>query len=615
MKRVKVLCATAVAVLLLAAAPPAGAIRAQAPARRPNIILFVPDGLRSLIVDAESAPTLAALRQAGVDFRNPHSLYPTFTTPNASAMATGHFFGDTGDFGNAIFVSSPVESANGSVTPFLENDAVLGDVDRLFDGDYLNGSTIFDVARRAGYQTAAVGKLGPTLIFDHTQRSGNSTIVIDDATGTAAGIPLSDEMQRRLTAAGLPLQTPSRGDNGDAGTSTRPGAHTANIEQQNYMSAVAADVILPMFKESGAPFLLVYWSRDPDGSQHNLGDSLNQFTPGINGPTARAGIRNMDDNLARLRRALASLGLEDTTDLIVSADHGFSTSSKESATSPSARVAYADVPASHMPPGFLAIDLAQALRLPLYDPDNKNVVVAPGEFPKRGNGLLGSTASAPQVVVAANGGSDLIYLPQPSPALASRVVDFLVTQDYVSAIFVAPGLGDPAGTLPMSAVNLIGSARTPTPSIVVGFQSFSTGCAQPLLCAVEVSDSTLQQGQGMHGSFSRADTMNFMAAIGPDFRRRFASRIPSSNADVGQTIAHLIGMPLDRPGRLTGRVLTEALRGGAQPTYRRGVLRAPRANGAIRTVLEYQQIGSRRYFDAGGTPGRTLGLSASANAD
>jgi hypothetical protein len=544
-----------------------------------------------------------------VDFRNPHSLYPTFTTPNASAMATGHFFGDTGDFGNAIFVGKPVEAASGSMTPFLEHDAVLGEVDTMFGGDYLNGPTIFDLARRAGYRTAAVGKLGPTLIFDHTQRTGTETIVVDDATGSETGIPLSDDMKRRLASAGLPLQAPSRGNNGDQGTSTKPGAHTANVDQQNYFAAVATDVILPLLKEADAPFLLVFWSRDPDGSQHNTGDSLNQLTPGINGPTSRAGIRNMDDNLARLRRAIASLGLESTTDLVVSADHGFSTSSKESVTSPAAKATYADVPAGFLPPGFLALDLARGLDLPVFDPDNKNAAVTPGTFPKRGNGLIGARPTDPDVVVAANGGSDLIYLAHPSPALASRVVDLLAMQDYVSAIFVNPDLGAPAGTLSMAAINLVGRARTPTPSIVVGFRSWTTGCAEPLVCAVEIADTTLQQGQGIHGSFSRADTMNFMAAVGPDFRRRFVSRIPSSNADVGQTIAHLIGMPLKRPGRLAGRVLTEALRGGATPTFRRGVLAAPRANGAIRTVLEFQQVGTRRYFDAGGTPGRTMGLA------
>jgi hypothetical protein len=48
---------------------------------------------------------------------------------------------------------------------------------------------------------------------------------------------------------------------------------------------------------------------------------------------------------------------------------------------------------------------------------------------------------------------------------------------------------------------------------VVNFRSYATGCDKPVMCAVNVADSGLQQGQGMHGSFSRADTMNFMAAI------------------------------------------------------------------------------------------------------
>ena len=77
----------------------------------------------------------------------------------------------------------------------------------------------------------------------------------------------------------------------------------------------------------------------------------------------------------------------------------------------------------------------------------------------------------------------------------------------------------------MSAINLKGSARTPMPSIVINFRSYSTGCDQPVLCTVEVADTGLQQGQGMHGSFSRADTMNFMAAIGPDFKAGFVNDV------------------------------------------------------------------------------------------
>src|SRR3984957_3101450 len=74
-----------------------------------NLILFVPDGLRGRIVSSETAPAMAEVRDKGVDFRNSHSLFPTFTTANASAMATGHYLGDTGDFSNTIYTGYPVE--------------------------------------------------------------------------------------------------------------------------------------------------------------------------------------------------------------------------------------------------------------------------------------------------------------------------------------------------------------------------------------------------------------------------------------------------------------------------------------------------------------------------
>ena len=51
-----------------------------------NLILFVPDGLRPNSVTPETAPALAAVRDKGVNFVNPHSLFPTFTMANASGM-------------------------------------------------------------------------------------------------------------------------------------------------------------------------------------------------------------------------------------------------------------------------------------------------------------------------------------------------------------------------------------------------------------------------------------------------------------------------------------------------------------------------------------------------
>jgi arylsulfatase A-like enzyme len=602
--------------ILLAAVALAGTCAGTAGARVApaphSVVLFVPDGLRALIVSAQTAPAMAAVRDRGVAFANSHSLFPTFTTPNASAMATGHYLGDTGDFSNTIYTGYPVTAAGGSVTPFLESDPVLGDVDEHFAGDYLDEMTVVRAAREQGFSTAIIGKLGPTLIFDHTDRAGAPTIVVDDSTGNAGGIPLSPEVARRLGDLGLAPKAPSRGDNGSAGNASTPGTTSANVVQQDYFADVATKVVLPMFKERGKPFVLVFWSRDPDGTQHNQGDSLNRLVPGINGATSLAAIRNADDDLAKLRAALDTLGLADTTDVIVAADHGFATIAKESATSAAGRGSYPDVARGLLPPGFLALDLAGELGLPLFDPDAKNAPVAAGSHPSRANGLIGADPGDPDVVVAANGGSDLVYLPKRDRAMAARVVAALLKQDYVSGLFVDDSLGRVPGALPLSSINLKGSALTPVPAIAVNFRTFTTGCDQPLLCVVEIADTGLQQGQGMHGSFSRADTMNFMAAIGPDFKAGFVDAAPVSNADIGLTMARILGLRVPARGKLVGRVLTEAMPGGAVARHVTRTMRSDPSETGLRTVLQYQVVGSTRYFDAAGFPGRTVGLLPAA---
>jgi len=584
----------------------AGAASAQNAAPR-NLILFVPDGLRGRIVTPQTAPAMAEIRDKGVNFKNSHSLFPTFTMANSSALASGHYLGDTGTFSNTIYTGYTSVPAGDTVVPFIENDAVLGDIDDHFNGDYLNEETILKMARAQGYSTAAIGKLGPTLLFDHTDR-GKNTIVIDDSTGGKAGVPLSDEVKDALTKANLPLTTPGRGDNAKAGDAKTPGTTAANVAQQAYMADVASRIVLPMFKARNKPFVLVFWSRDPDGSQHNTGDSLNTITPGINGPTSMAGIKNADNNLAQLRKALDELGLSASTNIIVSADHGFSTISKESKTSPSAKISYDDTPKDFLPMGFLAIDLAKALNLPLFDPNDKNARVADNAHPKAGNGVLGQDPTKPELVVATNGGSDLIYIPGKDRKFIDRTIKALLEQDYVSGLFVDDELGRFPGTLPMSQLGLKGKAVTPQPSIVVNFRSWSSGCEEPTNCSVQVADTILRQGQGMHGSFSRGDTLNFTAAIGPDFKSGYVDALPVSNADVGATAAKVMGLTQKPKGTLIGRVMTEAMPNGATPqAYAGTVSSKPSANG-LRTVLNFQRVGTQRYFDAAGFPGRTLGL-------
>lgn len=581
-----------------------------------NLILFIPDGLRALKVTHETAPAMAEVRDKGVNFKNSHSLFPTFTMANGSAMSTGHYLGDTGVFSNTIWTNYTSVPAGDTVVPFIENDAVLGDIDEHFKGDYLNEETILKLARDKGFSTAALGKHGPTYQFDHTdkpEKPGLHSVVFDDATGGKNGVALSDEVKAALTKAGLPLATPPRGDNSKAGDAKTPGTIVANVAQQAYFADVAAKVVLPMFKARNKPFVLVFWSRDPDGSQHNTGDSLNQIKPGINGPTSMAGIKNADNNLAQLRKALDELGLSANTNIMVQADHGFSTISKESKTSPSAKVSYDDTPKDFLPMGFLALDLAKALDLPLFDPNDKNAAVTGNAHPKAGNGVLGKDPAKPDLVVATNGGSDLIYLPNKDKKLAAKTVKALLEQDYVSGLFVDDSFGRFPGTLPLSTVNLRGKAATPTPAIVVNFRSYASDCGEtPTNCSVQVADTVLRQGQGMHGSFSRGDTMNFMAAIGPDFKAGYVSEIPVSNADVGMTAAQLLGLRGSQNGGLVGRVMSEALPNGIVPKAYKAVEKSKMSENGLQTVLNVQRVGSQRYFDAAGFPGRTLGLEPDA---
>ncbi|MFZ2078005.1 MAG: alkaline phosphatase family protein, partial [Xanthobacteraceae bacterium] len=192
------------------------------------------------------------------------------------------------------------------------------------------------------------------------------------------------------------------------------------------------------------------------------------------------------------------------------------------------------------------------------------------------------------------------------------IIDVLLTQDYVSGIFVDSKLGKFPGTLTLDDIALEGSAITPHPAIAISFRSFDTVCGEPVRCTVEVADTVLQQGQGMHGSFSRADTWNFMAMQGPDFKAQFVDPAPASNADLGRTIAQLMHLDVSDKGKLIGRVLSEALPGGALPDVSSHVLTSEPAANGLMTVLDMQQVGQTRYFDVAGFPGRTVGLSTTA---
>jgi hypothetical protein len=206
-------------------------------------------------------------------------------------------------------------------------------------------------------------------------------------------------------------------------------------------------------------------------------------------------------------------------------------------------------------------------------------------------------------------------LPNGDKALAQKVVDILSRQDYVSGLFVSDELGPIAGTLPISAIDLKGTAVTPLPAIVVNFRTFSTGCTDAPTCGVEIADTALQQGQGMHGSFSRADTAILGGAVGPSFRRHFVDHAPTSNADIGKTMAAILQLQIKDVGQLVGRVLSEAMPNGEMPQWQTAHQVSASDAAGRRTIVAQQLVGATRYFDAAGYEGRTLGLVLPPNAE
>ncbi len=607
------------AALLASSLLAASSVHADPAAQKPrNIVVFVADGLRYGIVNKDTAPTLYEIQQKGVDFRNSHSVYPTVTTVNASVIATGHAPGDTGEYANNMYWGPQALKANGSVVGDMEDDIVLEEVNGRLGGNYLNEDSLLKLARDHGYQTAAIGKEGPVLIQDIAAADGKGTLVFDDATGYgkyagSGSVPLPADVVQAMKDAGVDTMARDRGLNGSPGAYNMPGVIVANTYQQQWFVDVTTKVVLPRFAKSGQPFAIVYWSRDPDGTQHNNGDSLNTLSPGINGPTSLAAVRNASDNLQALIDALKAQGLYDNTDIFVTADHGFSTISRQSKTSYAATLSFPDdTVKGFLPAGFVALDLAHALNLPLNDAYGQPLGK---RFHPGGVSLIGADPQNPDIIVVVGGGSDILYLnPAKAKDLAPKIVAALSREDYTGALFADESLGPVKGALTLKDARLSGTARTPKPAIYISFADYALpSCVKkwqnPEVCSILTADASLQQGQGSHGALTRANTRNFMAAIGPDFKAGFADSSPVSNADITPTLAHILGFQLAPRGSLVGRVLHEALPGGpaATPSTSAVVRSDPAANG-FTTVLETQSADGETYLDAAGQPGRVVGL-------
>ena len=591
--------------------PPDVSADTSAPAHHARgriVILMVWDGLRPDSVTQRDTPNLFRLSREGVRFDRHHSMFPTLTMVNAAALATGASPGVNGIEGNVIYFPPGTMPAQSAAAPTPPSDAAAGtaamaapssdtaarppDAPQPQDskgrmvfleasnavvdlnepsglaGRLMGLDTVAQEVAREGGYIAIIGKQGPTILFDNRMKS-----VVD-------GKDLLGQPHRDFLFISDSFAAPaSAAEKIKAAMVSESKSEVYDDARDLNFARMAVEDALPAAKraaDEGRPALIVFWQHNPDLTQHYAG---------LGTAAAIDALELSDNNLGRIRAAIDSLGIAGKTDLIVVSDHGFATIK---------------------------------LRVVLSE-----MLVAAG---------IKQSSKSTDIVVAPNGGADLIYLspaefptPESRRAILQKIVNFASAQEWCGPIFSQkaateppatgkrgrkrarasrPYLGWIDGTFNQSIVGLYNSLRSP--DLVISFRedpdatnkgltgpenpAFTIGgkgqvttpnnskqLIRPVrgLMYADTGDS-FTTGMGMHGAAGEREIHNFCAAAGPDFRAGFVDQNPTSNIDVAPTITQLLGlMPNIGPGGVapTGRAMTEALvaRTGERHIVPRGV--------------------------------------------
>jgi hypothetical protein len=235
---------------------------------------------------------------------------------------------------------------------------------------------------------------------------------------------------------------------------------------------------------------------------------------------------------------LKDSGLYEITNIIVVAERGLTSAWKSSHTTTTQEVKFMGGPDDELPPGFLAMDVFEALLkddpgLTLFDPDNDYKKVPPraGQYPKHGNAVIAAHPSDPQVTIEARGGYDIVYLPQHMRKaelrrLTSKMLDAPFRQDHVGGAYVnEKRMGSMPGALSLKHIGWESAKDRRLPDLVITFVSVNLR-DHPVAYAATVADTTTKKGDDVIGAFSRSDTWNFTAARGPDFAAGTLAELP-----------------------------------------------------------------------------------------
>ena len=258
-----------------------------------NMVLVL-DGMRPDSITPDETPHLWRLRQEGVKFLNGHSVFPTVTRANATAIATGTYPDRNGIFGNTLYVRQVDPNhafGNDDHQNLLRLDAATG-------GGMILVKSLAEILAERGKTFAVVssGTTGAALLGNPRAPKGIGILVNGYwEPGKRVAFPdaVNDSILRRFPAA------PKRG-----------GARDPYVAQVNWTQRILREYVLSELK----PDVILNWLAEPDHLQHAIG---------AGSPDARAAIRNDDREIGLLLDRLRELGLAEKTNIIVVSDHGF----------------------------------------------------------------------------------------------------------------------------------------------------------------------------------------------------------------------------------------------------------------------------------------------------
>ena len=277
------------------------------------------------------------------------------------------------------------------------------------------------------------------------------------------------------------------------------------------------------------------WINDPDGTAHSNG---------IGTELTRKSLSLVDAGIGRIEDALATKGLLDQTNIIVTSDHGFSTHSG----------------------GFRLEEFLKPFAKAMPD-GGSDIVVAEGAIYLRS-------------------GHDRARL--------TAIVEALQKRPEVGAIFTRSvpdrsGAEIP-GTLSFDVARW-NHARSGDVLVSANWNDDVN--------AAGFGGTTTQTGVAGHGASSPFDIHNTLIAAGPDFKQGVTSDVPTGNVDLAPTLLHLLGIPA--PPTITGRAILEGLRSGPLPSavaFARGAVLVQTPDGWYKLTANVSIVGGKRYLDS-----------------